>query len=88
MAFNLTSQKGRLVQAIGSFSELACGISALSGGAATVTVKSLARVDGVICSSQNSANVVYPDSTSGNVFTLSGGGSDNIMWIAWGIPRA
>ena len=98
MAFNVSSQAGRLVKAIGSFTELACGMATMASGPADVTVPSLARVDGVVGCVQGATGVgetVICTATSTNTFTLEtiaeGGtatGTSVVMWIAWGIPRA
>lgn len=86
MAFNRTSQTARLLNVIGAKCELVCGMTTLSGGAATASAPPLKRVDGVVASAQ-SANAVNVTATSGNTFTLAGTGSDVIMWMAWGQPR-
>ena len=93
MAHNITSQADRLLKTVGSYCELACGIAPIGTTfpfTVTVTVPSLARVDGVVCSPQSNDAVVYPNATSGNTFTLLSASVlvENLMWFAWGIPRA
>lgn len=86
MAFNKTSQTARLLNVIGAKCEMVCGMSTLSGGAATATVPPLKRVDGAMVTAQ-SANAANVTATSGNTFTIAGTGTDVVMWIAWGQPR-
>lgn len=98
MAFNVTSQAGRLVKAVGSYTELACGMATMASGTATVTVPALRRVDGAVGSVQGATGVgetVIITATSTNTFTIEtiaeGGtatGTSVVMWIAWGIPAA
>lgn len=98
MAFNVSTQAGRLARALGSFTELATGMSTMASGTATVTVPALSRVDGAVGSVQGATGVgetVIVTATSGNTFTIEtiaeGGtatGTSVVMWIAWGIPKA
>jgi len=98
MGFNVTSQTGRLMKAVGSFTELASGMATMAAGTATVTVPALQRVDGVMGCVQGATGVgemVICTATSGATFTIetvgeggSATGTSVVMWVAWGIPRA
>jgi hypothetical protein len=98
MAFNLSTQVGRLLQAVGQFSGFAVGMVTMSSGAATVTIPGLSIVHGIIGTVQGATGVgetVICTATAGNTASLEtiaeGGtatGSSVVMFIAWGIPKA
>ena len=98
MAFTVTSQTGRLVKAIGSFTELACGMATMVSGKATVTVPALTRVDGVVGMVQGATGVgedVLITASATNTFDIETvneagdtAGTSVVMWLAWGIPKA
>lgn len=87
MAFNKTTQAAKLVENVGQFSPLAYGIAVLAAGSAVVKVPGLSLVEGGIAQSQTS-NAARVSATDGNTLTITGTGTDSVMWIAWGKPKA
>lgn len=97
MAFNVTSQAAKLVPAVGSFTNLAYGMTTMASGTGTVTVPSFVALEGIVGSVQGATGVgetVICTATSGNTATLEtvgeGGtatGTSVVMWIAWGKAR-
>lgn len=85
MAYTLTAKSATRVQNVGikHSPKMFWGVVALSGGAATVTVPSIAKVLGAWVSPQSS-NATTVSATSTNTFTIAGNGSDNVMWFALG----
>lgn len=98
MAFNVTSQAGRLAKSIGAYTELAVGMTTASGGDVDFNVPGLSRVDGVTGTVQGAttvSEVFIAVSTSGNnvvgeIMTSGGAvtGSSVLMYFAWGLPNA
>lgn len=98
MAFTALSVvgNGALIPAVGSFTALAVGTVTMVSGAATVTVKGLKRVEGIIGMVQGATGVgewVICTATSGNTADLetvgeggSATGTSVVMYIAWGPP--
>lgn len=97
MAFNLSTQASQLEEVVGSFGPFAYGMATMASGTATVTVKQMVTVQGVVGAVQGATGVgetVICTATSGNTFTLEtiaeGGtatGTSVVMWICWGIAR-
>lgn len=97
MAFNVTTQTGKLARVTGETCELARGVTALVAGVATITVPQFTTVVGAIAQVQGTTSyIVSVTSTSTNTFAViaeatSGGGAANISlsvsWLAWGIPK-
>ena len=86
MAFNQTTLAPTLVQAIGSFTSVAVGVATLSGGTVAVTIPQLKNVQGAGAFSNSSTNATYVSATAGNQITITGNGSDQVFWIAFGTP--
>jgi hypothetical protein len=97
MAFNLSTQAATLVPAVGSFTNLAYGMTTMSSGTGTVTVPALRVLEGIVGTVQGATGVgemVICTATSANTATLetvgeggSATGSSVVMWIAWGKAR-
>ena len=81
MAFNNTSLSGRYLPVNGVQPNLVYGISALSGGSATVTVPGNRQVISAWAQSQTS-NAARVSATDGATLTLSGTGTDAVAWFA------
>lgn len=81
MAFNQTSLSARYLEVLGSQPKLVYGVSALSGGAATITVPAGRRVVTAWAESQT-ANAARVSATDGSTLTLTGTGSDVVAWFA------
>lgn len=94
MAFNLSTQTGTLVAAVGSFTNLSYGMTTMASGTGTATAPNLSVIEGIVGSVQGATGVgetVICTATSGNTATLEtiaeGGtatGTSVVMWIAWG----
>lgn len=83
MAFDVTSQSPTRVENVGINHSLQmhAGVVALSGGSATVTIPGVDTVVFADASSQT-ANAARVSATSGQSFTITGTGSDIVMWMA------
>jgi hypothetical protein len=81
MAFNVSAQDPKVIEAVGSMTELRHGTVALSGGTATVTIPGVSSVVGAIAHSQTS-NAARVSATDANTLTISGTGTDIVFWIA------
>jgi len=101
MGFNLSAQTPKLLENTGAYSGFVVGMATASGGLVESTLQNLSRIDGVIGTPQEStgvAKVFVITLTSGNNFTgecitVSGDagtvtGSDVVMFLAWGKPKA
>ena len=94
MAFNLSAQTGKIVPAVGSFTNLVYGMTTMSSGTGTATAPGLSVLEGIVGIVQGATGVgewVICTATSGNTATLEtvgeGGsttGTSVVMWIAWG----
>ena len=97
MAFNVTSQIGKLMPAVGSFTSFVTGMTTMASGTGTATAIGLTRLDGIVGTVQGATGVgemVICTATSGNTATLetvgeggSATGTSVVMWIAWGIAK-
>lgn len=97
MAFNVTAQTAKLVEAVGNFTNLAYGMTTMASGTGTVTVPGFSRLDGIVGTVQGATGVgetVICTATSTNTATLEtvaeGGsttGTSVVMWIAWGLAK-
>lgn len=81
MAFNNTSLSGRYLPVNGVQPNMVYGISALSGGTATITVPGNRQVISAWAESQTS-NAARVSDTTGATLTLTGTGSDVVAWFA------
>lgn len=79
-----TALSPKIVQAIGSFTQLACGVAGGSGTTTTVTVPQFTRVLGAGAMGATSTTAVYVDTISTNTFTATHGSGDLFFWIAYG----
>lgn len=97
MAFNRTSQASRLENVVGTATGIATGMTTMSSGTGTVTVKQFRTLHGIVGMVQGATGVgeyVICTATSGNTATLetvseagSTTGSSVVMWFAWGDAR-
>lgn len=97
MGFNVTAQTAKLVESVGSFTDMAHGMTVMASGTGTVTVPNFSRLDGIVGTVQGATGVgetVICTATSGNTATLEtiaeGGtatGTSVVMWIAWGLAK-
>ncbi len=97
MAFNESAQATRLMETVGSYTDIATGMATMVGGKLTVTVKQLRIVQGVIGCAQGATGVgetVIVTATSGNTFDIEtvdeagdAAGTSVVMWMAWGKAR-
>ena|SRR3990167_4446791 len=95
MAFNLSAQSSKLIQAVGSYTEFAVGMVTMASGTATVTIPQMKTIHGIVGCVQGATGVgetVICTATSGNTATLEtiaeGGTADGtsvVMYIAWGV---
>jgi hypothetical protein len=81
MAFNQTSISAKYLEMLGSQPKIVYGISALSGGTATITVPAGRRVVTAWAESQTS-NAARVSATDGSTLTLTGTGTDVVAWFA------
>ena len=77
----------RMVQTVGSFTTLACGVAGGSGTSTTVTVAQFSRVKGAGAMGGTSTTAVYVDTISANTFTVTHASGDLFFWIADGDAR-
>lgn len=97
MAFNRTSQASRLENVVGTATGIATGMTTMSSGTGTVTVKQFRKLHGIVGTVQGATGVgqtVICTDTTGNTATLetineagSAAGSSVVMWFAWGDAR-
>lgn len=84
-----TALTGKIVEAIGSFVNIAVGVAGGSGTTTVVTVPGFHRVIAVVgLAGATSATSPYCDTISGNTFTVTTANNDLFGWIAYGIPKA
>ena len=79
-----TALSPKIVEAIGSFTKLACGVAGGSGTTTTVTVPQFSVVKGAGAMGATSTTAVYVDTVSGNTFTVTHASADLFFWIAYG----
>ena len=82
MAFNFTSLSRRLLDVIGVATRAEYGIVALSGG--TAVVKTTFEIVEVAFASSQTANAARISDISAGSFTITGTGTDAVMWLAIG----
>lgn len=82
-----TASAPRLIQAVGSFTELVVGVAGGSGTSTVVTIPQLSVVQGVIVGSATSATGAFAATVSGNTFTATTANNDLFAYIAWGKAR-
>lgn len=82
MAFNFTSMTRKLLDVIGVGVRAEYGIVALSGG--TATVKTTFDIVEVAFVGAQTSNAAYVSASSGGSFTITGTGTDAVMWLAIG----
>lgn len=83
----LTSVAAALVQAVGSFTEIAFGVAGGSGTSTVVTVPQMSVVTAALVGGATSATAPYCDTVSTNTFTVTHGSGDKFVYIAFGKPR-
>lgn len=74
----------KLVEAIGSFTQIAVGVAGGSGTSTVVTVPRFTRVTGAGAMGATSATAPYVDTISTNTFTVTHASGDLFFWIAYG----
>ena len=79
-----TALSPKIVEAIGSFTKLACGVGGGSGTSTTITVPQFTRVLGAGAMGATSTTTPYVDTVSANTFTVTHASSDLFFWIAYG----
>jgi hypothetical protein len=97
MAFNLSTQAAQLTESVGSFTNLAYGMTTMVAGGGTVTVPQFRTLEGIVGIVQGATGVgeiVNCTATSGNTATIETvdeagdkAGTSVVMWIAWGKAR-
>lgn len=97
MAFNVSSQAGKIVEVVGSYATLATGMTTMASGTGTVTIPGFSRLDGIVGMVQGATGVgetVICTATSANTATLetiseagAAAGTSVVMWIAWGVAK-
>lgn len=84
-----TAKAPTLVQAIGSFTQLAVGVAGGSGTSTVVTVPQMHTVELAIAApGGSSATAPRCDSYSGNTFTVTHANGEVFTWIAFGKVKA
>lgn len=83
MAFNESARNPTPAEVVGSFFGGYFGTVALVAGAATVTIPGISNVFYAEASSQT-ANAARISATAANAFTITGTGTDIVMWFAIG----
>ncbi len=86
MGFDTLAQDPKAMEVIGSFLPAQTGVVVLDSGSATVTLPRFQRVDTAFASSQT-ANAARVSATSGATFTITGTGTDIVMWLAFGVAK-
>lgn len=79
-----TALSAKLVEAIGSFTQMACGVAGGSGTTTTVTVPQFSVVLGAGAMGATSSTAPYVDTVSANTFTVTTASADLFFWIAYG----
>ena len=74
----------KLIEAVGSFTQLACGVAGGSGTTTVVTVPQFLTVLGAGAMGATSTTAVYVDTISTNTFTVTTASNDLFFWIAYG----
>ena len=82
-----TALSSTLIQAIGSFTQIAVGVAGGSGTSTVVTIPQFITVRAVIVSSATSATGAFCDTISTNTFTVTTASNDLFAYIAYGIAR-
>jgi hypothetical protein len=82
MAFNFTSMARKVLDVLGVATRAEYGIGVLSGGALVVKT-TFEVVEVAFASSQTSNAARISDITAGS-FTITGTGTDAVMWLAIG----
>jgi hypothetical protein len=84
-----TAKSPTLVQAIGSFTQLAVGVAGGSGTSTVVTVPGMHVVElAVAAAGGSSATAPRCDSYSGNTFTVTHANNEVFTYIAFGKVKA
>ena len=83
----MTAIDPRRIQAIGSFTELVCGvISVGTGNNTTLVLPQFSVIQGVICSGDRSDAVAVATTVSGNTITFDAEtGTTLVAYVAFGI---
>lgn len=80
----LTARAAALVQAVGSYTDIAFGVAGGSGTSTTVTVPQMKQVYGAVVGGATSATSPYCDTVSGNTFTVTHASADLFTYIVFG----
>ncbi len=80
-----TAKAATLIQAIGSYTNLAVGVAGGSGTSTTVTIPQMSLVELVIaCAGGSTATAPTADVYSGNTFTITHANNEVFTYIAFG----
>lgn len=79
-----TALASTLIQAIGSFTQIAVGVAGGSGTTTTVTVPQFLSVTAAGAMGATSSTAPYVDTISTNTFTVTTASGDLFFWIAYG----
>lgn len=80
----LTSKAPEMVQAVGSFLDMAAGVAGGSGTSTVVTIPQFSVVEVPVVSGATSSTAPYCDTTSGNTFTVTHASGDKFSYLAFG----
>ena len=79
-----TALSAKLIESVGSFTQLACGVAGGSGTTTVVTVPQFQTVLGAGAMGATSSTACYVDTISTNTFTVTTASADLFFWIAYG----
>ena len=79
-----TALSSKLIEAVGSFTQLACGVAGGSGTTTVVTVPQFLTVLGAGAMGATSSTACFVDTISTNTFTVTTASGDLFFWIAYG----
>lgn len=79
-----TARNPRIIQAVGSFTEIVVGCAGGSGTSTVVTIPGFSVVHNVVISGATSVTVAYCDTISANTFTVTTASNDLFTYVAWG----
>jgi len=84
MAYTITSKSPTLVKIVGTVNapRAYTGVTTLAGGVGTVSIPNVRRVVSAFVSAQSST-ACYVSATATNTFSIAGGTTDVIMWLAY-----
>jgi hypothetical protein len=84
MAYTVSSKSPTLVKKVGivDYPRQYVGVTTLAGGVGTVTIPGVRRIVAAFVSAQ-STTACSVSATSVNAFSIAGGTTDVIMWLAY-----